>query len=82
MFHYRNVTEEEKLQQVEDIQRDYDRMSNEQRIWFASSVMDEELFNEALYEFMMADYTSYFRCYLEDYHGLEKLYVEEKLKGD
>lgn len=67
---------------IEDIRRDYDRMSNIQRIEFADNLMDAEVFNDAMYEFILADYESYFRMWLEDFHDLENEYVKSKLQED
>ena len=67
---------------IADIHRDYDRMSNIQRIMFADEIMNEKTFHDALYEFMLEDYESYFRMYLEDNYDLENEYVKSKLQED
>jgi len=82
MVNYRNYKEYDDEEFIEDIRRDYDRMSNIQRIMFADNIMDAKTFHDALYEFMLEDYESYFRMYLEDNYDLENEYVKSKLQED
>lgn len=75
------MTPEEKEEKLHLIQLDWSSKDDAYKIGYADDVLDNDIMNEALWQFVMQDEAG-FRRFLEDNYNLEQKYIDEKWEDD